>query len=89
MTNIAKLRSGEAVFSALYETAVGIDVHEKKMVACYQSSRFGNGELKTEHRDFGTTQRQLEELTAWCKNLNPCRQQCKNDPRGVRTKSWT
>ena len=33
MTNIAKLRSGEAVFSALYETAVGIDVHEKKMVA--------------------------------------------------------
>ena len=71
MTNIAKLRSGEAVFSALYETAVGIDVHEKKMVACYQSSRFGNGELKTEHRDFGTTQRQLEELTAWCKNLNP------------------
>ena len=40
MTNIAKLRSGEAVFSALYETAVGIDVHEKKMVACYQSSRF-------------------------------------------------
>lgn len=71
MTNIAKLRSGEAVFSALYETAVGIDVHEKKMVACYQSSLFGDGELKTEHRDFGTTQQQLEELTAWCKGLNP------------------
>ena len=30
MKNIAKLRAGEAVFSALYETAVGIDVHEKR-----------------------------------------------------------
>ncbi len=29
MTNIAKLWSGEAVFSALYETAVGIDVQQK------------------------------------------------------------
>ena len=30
MTEIAKLRSEEAIFSALYELAVGIDVHEKK-----------------------------------------------------------
>ena len=67
MTNIAKLRSGEAVFSALYETAVSFDAHEKKMVVCYQSSRFGDGEIKTKHRDFGTTQ-QLEELTSWCKS---------------------
>ena len=30
MTNIAKLRSGEAVFSALYETAVGLTFTRKR-----------------------------------------------------------
>ncbi len=69
--NTSQLKTGESVFTATYERVIGIDVHNKIMVCCSQTSQFGSHNLNTEHQNFGTTQIELEKLARWSLERDP------------------
>ena len=52
--SISKLKTGQALFTAMHTSAIGIDVHESKMVACYQYCNSGDSNIYTEHLETKT-----------------------------------
>lgn len=61
---------------ASYRSAIGVDVHAKQLVCCYQSSDevdplTHQPILKEQHAEFGTLRSELSDFAAWCLVLNP------------------
>lgn len=61
---------------ATYGSAIGVDVHAKQLVCCYQSSDgvdplTHQPILKKQHAEFGTLRSELNEFAAWCLELKP------------------
>lgn len=61
-----------AIFNAVNESAIGIDVHADLYVAVYQQCSFGAKNV-VGHRKFtkGATKADIDELARWCVNLHP------------------
>lgn len=59
----------EVTVDAMYNRAIGIDVHHSVLVCCFQYT--DSGQLKTLYQEFGTSHSQLQEFASWCKNQNP------------------
>ena len=61
---------------ATYGSAIGVDVHAKQLVCCYQSSDgvdplTHQPILKEQHAEFSTLRSELNEFAAWCLELKP------------------
>lgn len=61
---------------ATYGSAIGVDVHAKQLICCYQSSDgvdplTHQPILKEQHAEFGTLRSELNEFAAWCLELKP------------------
>ena len=61
---------------ATYGSAIGVDVHAKQLVCCYQSSDgvdplTHQPILKEQHAEFDTLRSELNEFAAWCLELKP------------------
>lgn len=60
-----------AKFSSLYRSAIGIDVHSRVLVCCYQDYDRDSDTVTEQLAEFATTQSQLQEFAQWCRDLNP------------------
>lgn len=60
-----------ATFHAMHESAIGIDVHSKMLVAAYQRSNFLGGTIDGEIRQSRTFMSDLKNFAEWCKEKNP------------------
>lgn len=61
---------------ATYGSAIGVDVHAKQLICCYQSSDgvdplTHQPILKEQHAEFGALRSELNEFAAWCLELKP------------------
>lgn len=55
---------------AIYQTVVGLDVHQAKISACAMIE-LPDGTLAIEHREFGAFKRDRRSLAEWVHSLNP------------------
>ena len=72
--NVPKVSTGSpqtAAFNAMYSSAIGIDVHSKLMVACFQNGEFGQSSFTEEFKETGSSLQALRILVDWCKSKNP------------------
>lgn len=60
-----------AVAKALFNSAIGIDVHHDILVCAYQYCNRESDEITTEVCSFGTTASELAKFTDWCRNHHP------------------
>lgn len=63
-------QSPESVVAALYESAIGIDVHAELLVCAYQISS-PTHTIETEIVEFGTKRNDLDAFALWCRSKNP------------------
>lgn len=69
--SISKLKTGQALFTAMHTSAIGIDVHESKMVACYQYCNSGDSNIYTEHLETKTKFIDIKHLVDWICKKSP------------------
>lgn len=69
--DFSKVKVGETLFSALHNAVVAIDVHEVKMVACYQACKVGDPHITIEHFESGTTKTEISRLVSWILKKEP------------------
>ena len=60
-----------AAFNATYSSAIGIDVHSRLMVACFQKGEFGCSSFTEEFKESGTSLKAIRNLVIWCNSKNP------------------
>lgn len=59
------------VAQALYNRAIGIDVHHSLLVCAFQYANLQTQTIETQTCSFGTTASELARFTQWCRERNP------------------
>lgn len=54
----------------IYPTAIGLDVHQRQITACAITTD-ADGQVRVEHREFGTFKRDRRALAKWCEARAP------------------
>jgi transposase len=69
-TDTATAANPQNVVEAVYSSAIGVDVHCKLLVCCFQYID-AHSSIHTELRSFGTGRSELEKFAGWCRKCRP------------------